>query len=84
MNIFKSLTAIAVTTLSSGALRAHEVEINKGTKVNYVSHDEVRQEFEAFLREKKADEIKAQKVANEERQEELRRDRFFNRTSRER
>ncbi len=84
MNIFKSLTIVAATTLSSGVLWAHEVEIQKGTKVNYVSHDEVRQEFEVFLAEKRAEEVKAQEALSEKRDQELRRERFFNRMNRER
>ncbi len=84
MKFFKSLTIVAVTSLSSGVLSAHEVEIQKGKKLNFVSHNEVQEEFERLTAEKKAEEIKVQKAAAEKRQEELRRERFFSRMSRER
>ena len=84
MNFFKSLTVLAATNLSSGVLWAHEVEIANRTKVNYVSHDEVRQEFEVFLAEKRAEEMKAQEMAAEKRREEMRRETFFRGRGRER
>lgn len=84
MKLLKSLTIVAVSSLSSTALWAHEVEVQKGEKLNYVSHDEVQEEFERLTAEKQAEELEAQKAAAEKRQAELRRERFFNRMSRER
>lgn len=79
----KALMGVSLAVLVSSAGFAHEVK--PGEKIqNYVTHAEVDDAVQVAIDQKKLAEAKVQEELAEKKREDIRRERFFNRSSRER
>ncbi|MBN8555453.1 MAG: hypothetical protein J0L93_08415 [Deltaproteobacteria bacterium] len=75
--------AVLIAGGSFQTLSAHDVKPGEPIQ-NYVTHAEIDQAVQTTLDQKRSEEAKVQQELAQKRQDELRQERFFNRSSRER